>query len=106
MSNLGARKTMDSDFEGSSYRVAQTTGAANSWSSRLTLNEVSDMAKLFCTVHSEKASKHQTANKELEIRIYYGSKENSKFLATLYVIATEDKPEFYIRSIVKPHSIN
>ena len=83
-------------------RVVQTTGAANSWTSRLTLKEVNSMAKLFCTVHSEKTQKHQTANKELEIKIYYGSREDSKLLAALYVFPTEDVPKFFMKSTVDP----
>ena len=67
--------------------------------------EVSDMAKLFCTVHSERANKHQIANKELEIKIYYGSKEDSKLLAALYVFPTEDVPKFFMKSIVDPTPI-
>ena len=67
-----------------------------------TLKEVNSMAKLFCTVQSERTQKHQTANKELEIKIYYGSREDSKLLAALYVFPTEDVPKFFMKSTVDP----
>ena len=59
------------------------------------------MAKLFCTVQSERTQKHQIANKELKIKIYYGSREDSKLLAALYLFPTEDVPKF-MKTTVDP----
>ena len=39
MNNLGKRKAMNSQKEGSSFRVAQTTGAAEAWFSRFNLKK-------------------------------------------------------------------
>ena len=46
------------------------------------------MAKLYCEISSERTGKHQIGNKFLEVRIYFGSKEDPKLLTHILV-----KPE-------------
>ena len=61
------------------------------------------MAKLFATVESERTGKHQIANGFLDIKVYYGSRDNSKLLSQILVKANGlDIPEFYQHNTVNP----
>jgi len=60
------------------------------------------MAKLYMEVESERTQKHQIANKEMEIRIYYGSRENPKLLAHILVKPNGDSVEFFQKSTIQP----
>ena len=50
------------------------------------------MAKLFCTVENERTEKHQIGNKILIVKVFYGSKENSKLAIKMAVFPTEERP--------------
>jgi hypothetical protein len=50
------------------------------------------MAKLYVEVESDRAQKHQIANKYLKIKVFYGSREHSIEALTLLVEATSDEP--------------
>jgi hypothetical protein len=65
------------------------------------------MAKLFCTVDSEKNEVHKIANRELEICVYYGNAEDSRLALKVVVKAQEnafDFPSIFIEDLrtVKP----
>lgn len=65
------------------------------------------MAKLFCTVDSEKNEVHKIANRELEINVYYGNAEDSRLALKVVVNAQEnafDFPSIFIEDLrqVKP----
>ena len=65
------------------------------------------MAKLFCTVESEKNEVHKIANRELEINVYYGNAEDSRLALKVVVHAQQnafDKLSIFIEDMrtVKP----
>jgi len=59
------------------------------------------MAKLYCEVESDRANKHQIANRFLELRIYYGSKEDSKLL-THILVKHESEVQFFQHNTIEP----
>ena len=59
------------------------------------------MAKLFCTVESDRVDKHQIANKLLEIKVFYGSKDDSKLLTHILVKFSSDL-QFFQKNTVEP----
>jgi hypothetical protein len=50
------------------------------------------LARLFVTVESDRANKHQIANQYLEIKIFYGSREKSH-LAKIVLVKARDPQE-------------
>lgn len=50
------------------------------------------MAKLYCEIASERTGKHQIGNKFLELKIYYGLKEDPNLL-THILVKPESKTE-------------
>ena len=66
------------------------------------------MAKLFCTVESEKNEVHKIANRELDIKIYYGDREDSKLAMHIVVSPNpqnpHEKPNIFVenRTETKP----
>lgn len=65
------------------------------------------MAKLFGKIESEKGEIHKIANSELELTVFYGSKDDSRLLLKVSVFAQKkpfDLPEVFIKSNVKPKS--
>jgi hypothetical protein len=45
------------------------------------------MAKLFCTITTEKTDNHQIANRFMKIKVFYGSKDDSKETFTVLIEA-------------------
>ena len=64
--------------------------------------EVIRMAKLYATIESERTEKHQIANKFLDVKLYYGSKDDSKLLCHIIVEPTDNKPKFFQYNTVEP----
>jgi hypothetical protein len=62
------------------------------------------MAKLYCEIESERTGKHQVGNDFLEMKIYYGTKENPKLLTHIFVRAeTKEQPvQWFQFSTVEP----
>ena len=48
------------------------------------------MAKLFCTITTEKTDKHQQANDFLKIKVFYGSKDDSREAFTILIEANKE----------------
>jgi hypothetical protein len=63
------------------------------------------MAKLYITAESEKTERHLIANRTLDVRIFYGSREDSKLLCHLVIEPTTEKPKFFFFSDVQPAKI-
>ena len=62
------------------------------------------MAKLFATVESEKNSVHKIANRELEICVFYGSKDDSRLLLKISVFAKKNAfeiPDVFLKTNAK-----
>jgi hypothetical protein len=59
------------------------------------------MAKLFAKIESEKSEVHKIENRELEIQVFYGSKDDSRLLLKVSVFAKKnafDLPDVFIKS--------
>ena len=59
------------------------------------------MAKLYCEVSSERTEKHQIGNKFLEVKIFYGSKDNSKLL-THILVKHSSEIQFFQKNTIEP----
>ena len=60
------------------------------------------MAKLYVEIESERTQKHQIGNRFLEIKIFYGSRDNSKLLTHLLVEYHNPTPKFFQHSTIEP----
>ena len=60
------------------------------------------MAKLYLEVESERTQKHQIGNKFLEVKIFYGSRDNSKMLTHILVKHHNPEPKFFQHNTIKP----
>jgi len=59
------------------------------------------MAKLFAKIESEKGEVHKIANSELELTVFYGSKDDSRLLLKISVFAKKkpfDLPDIFIKT--------
>jgi len=59
------------------------------------------MAKLFAKVTSERNEVHKIANRELEIHVFYGSKDDSRLLLKISVFAKKnafETPDVFIKT--------
>jgi len=64
-------------------------------------NVVFDMAKLFVKVNTEKSEIHKIANSELEILVFYGSRDDSRLLLKISVFAKTnafDIPDVFLKT--------
>jgi len=65
------------------------------------------MAKLFAKVYTEKSEIHKIANEQLEICVYYGSRDDSRLLLKALVCAQKDAfqiPDLFLKTNVQPKS--
>jgi len=60
------------------------------------------MAKLYATIESERTGKHQVGNKFLEIKIFYGSRDNSKLLTHILIKHHNPEPMFFQHNNIEP----